>query len=282
MGSSWPKVILHVMPKYALTAVAGRIARHRWSRYIIPWYIRHYRVDVSDAEREVEGYPCLLDFFCRRLQAGARPLEEGVVSPVDGTVSQLGRIERGRLLQAKGATYSIEALLADPALAQHFQQGDYITLYLSPSDYHRIHMPLSGVITSWRYVPGSLFPVNRAGVRHIQGLFTRNERLITLVQTPHGRFAMVKIGATMVGTVRTPYGPAYQGPRARYRRGPLSGQVRIRVEKGEEVGYFAFGSTVIVVFERGMIDGFCVREGQTVRMGQRIAGLRRTDPGRTE
>jgi phosphatidylserine decarboxylase len=273
MAGLWRRVWLHLLPKYAWTAVAGRIARHRWSRHIIPWYIRHFDVDLSDAECGPDAYPSLLDLFCRRLQAGARPLEDGVVSPVDGSVSELGCIERGRLLQAKGSTYSLAALLADEAAAEPFLGGHYITLYLSPRDYHRIHMPLGGTIVAWRYVPGTLFPVNRAGVRHIRGLFTRNERLITWVESPYGRFAVVKVGAAGVGSIRTSYGPGEAAPRARLKRGPLSGEVHWRVRKGDEIGYFAFGSTVILLFEPGIIDAFCVRQGDAVRMGQRIATL---------
>ncbi|MCL6513324.1 MAG: archaetidylserine decarboxylase [Alicyclobacillus sp.] len=273
MSGLWRRLLLHIFPKDAWTALAGHIAGRRWSRRMIPWYVRHFDVDLSDAERAACEYPSLLALFCRRLKPGARPLEGGVVSPVDGTVSELGRIDENTMVQAKGTTYTVQDLLADSAAAEPFVGGHYITLYLSPRDYHRIHMPVDGTLVRWRYVPGVLFPVNPAGVRYIRGLYTRNERLITWVDSDHGLLAVVKVGAAGVGSIRTDYGPPAAGPHARRRSGPREGTLHMSLRKGEELGYFALGSTVILLFEAGMIDGFVVRRGDPVRMGQCIAAL---------
>ncbi|MCL6594237.1 MAG: archaetidylserine decarboxylase, partial [Alicyclobacillus sp.] len=156
--------LLTLFPQRLFTACLGRLARARCSRRLIPLYARWYQIDAREADLPLASYPTLLDFFCRGLAKGARPLAaSGVVSPVDGTVSELGKLDNGQLLQAKGCAYSLAALLADTAAAERYEGGHYVTLYLSPRDYHRIHMPVDGRLTAWRYVPGRLFPVNAWG-----------------------------------------------------------------------------------------------------------------------
>jgi phosphatidylserine decarboxylase len=182
-------------------------------------------------------------------------------------------VEAGRLLQAKGCSYTLAALLGDARAAEPFYEGHYITLYLSPRDYHRIHMPVNGTVTRWRYIPGSLYPVNVSGVTHIDGLFTKNERLISFIESDRGSLAMVKVGATIVGSIRTPYGPAYAKPRQRQRHGILEGRPQLRLSRGEEVGYFEFGSTVILVMAPTVVSSFAVRAGDTVKMGETLAHL---------
>ncbi|GMA49099.1 phosphatidylserine decarboxylase proenzyme [Alicyclobacillus contaminans] len=274
MKSILGRVKLRVLPKRTLTEWVGHAARKRWSRHLIPWYIRHYQIDCSEAEHAPEQYRCLVDFFARGLRADARPIaESGVVSPVDGTVSEMGDIQSGTLLQAKGKTYSLRALVGGEDLADAFQAGSYITIYLSPRDYHRIHAPLDGRVTYWRYIPGNLYPVNAAGVAHIQGLFVQNERLITQLATDFGTLALVKVGATIVGSIRTPYGPQYERPMRRKQRCMQSQHVSLPVQRGRELGRFEFGSTVILLFPPGMVDQFTVRTGDIVRMGQQIAIL---------
>jgi phosphatidylserine decarboxylase len=274
MKPMFAKLALRLLPKCTLTAVVGWAARQSWSKHLIPWYIRRYQIDDSEAELVPSEYPSLVDFFARRLREGARTVAKtGVVSPVDGTVSACGAIRSGTLLQAKGCEYTLEALLGGSDWAEIYQNGDYMTIYLSPRDYHRIHAPLPGTITRWRYIPGSLFPVNPAGVRYVPGLFTKNERLITQVESPFGRYAVVKVGATIVGSIRTAYGPEYQRPHRRRRQSVASGAVEIPVDRGEEIGRFEFGSTVVLLFEPGMIRNICVQRGETVQMGQRVARL---------
>lgn len=266
------RIVLRLLPKRTLTTWIGRLTRHPVSRHAIPWYIRHYRIDVSEAEFTLHQYTTLVDFFCRRLRPRARHIAcAGVSSPVDGTVSEFGRIHEGQLLQAKGSSYSLAALLGSKDAAKTYQGGDYITLYLSPRDYHRIHMPTDGTLIRWAYIPGSLYPVNSMGVRFVDGLFTKNERVITHVIAGVGRYAVVKVGATIVGSIRTPYGPEYRLPKTRAKLSPNEVDISIAKERGEELGWFEFGSTVILVFAKGVIQSFDVQIGQSIQMGQRIA-----------
>lgn len=268
------KLALHALPKRALTAVVGAFSMRPASRYVIPWYIRHYQIDMSEAELPLHEYTCLRDLFCRRLKSGMREIGwRGLISPVDGTVSEFGTIRSGQLLQAKGDPYSLAALLGDEVAAHKFEHGCYITLYLSPRDYHRIHMPVAGTVKGWRYIPGALFPVNRHGVRAIRGLFTKNERLVTFIETPHGDIAMIKVGATIVGSIRTDYGPTYERPGTRHRGAVIEGDAQINFERGAEVGHFELGSTVILLLEKGMVESFAVQLGQSIRMGALLATL---------
>jgi phosphatidylserine decarboxylase len=274
MASRVAKWGLRFLPKRTLTALVGRLSRTALSRPLIPWYARMYRIDVSEAERPLDEYATLAEFFSRRLRPEARPLAgEGLVSPVDGTVSDFGIIRQGVLLQAKGCTYTLAALLGREPDAERFEGGTYLTLYLSPRDYHRIHMPVAGRIVYWRYIPGCLYPVNPLGVAHVPGLFTKNERLVTWIDCEYGRLAMVKVGATIVGSIRTPYGPAPAGAWRAGRRRPLEGAVSLPLDRGEELGHFEFGSTVILICPPGMVRSFTVEDGQFVRMGERIACL---------
>jgi phosphatidylserine decarboxylase len=189
-------------------------------------------------------------------------------------VSQAGRAEGGRLVQAKGLDYTLEALLADPALAARFRGGAFTTLYLSPRDYHRIHSPLAGQIVGYRYVPGHLWPVNAASVRGVRGLFTVNERLVTVIDTALGRCAVVAVGAMIVGRIHAFYDPTIPVsnlPRAR----PVSRDYRtpIPIAKGQELGAFEMGSTVILILEAGrarLREGLV--EGARVRVGEALGG----------
>lgn len=266
------RTALRLLPKRTLTMWVGQLAKHPVSRHVIPWYIRHYEIDATEAELPVSEYESLVDFFRRRLKNGARFVEaQGVSSPVDGTVSEFGLIHQGQLLQAKGSAYSLAALLGSEEAARRYEGGHYITLYLSPRDYHRIHMPTHGTLTEWLYIPGTLYPVNPMGVKSIQGLFTKNERLVTHVTANAGHYAVVKVGATIVGSIRTHYGPAYMTPRRRAKVSLHRGNICIPKCRGEELGWFEFGSTVILVFEANFIQSFDVQTGQWLQMGQHIA-----------
>lgn len=265
------RLALSLLPKRTLTTLIAAFARSKASRVVIPWYMRHYQIGLEDAEKSIGEFDSLMDFFCRTLKKGARAIANAtIISPVDGRVSELGAIHAGQVFQAKGCTYSIEALLGDASLAESFQDGVYITLYLSPRDYHRIHMPIEGYIHSWRYIPGRLFPVNDHGVRLISGLYTKNERVVTGIETPWGRMLFVKVGATIVGSVQTVYGasspPTFSRARRRFAQGAGGGYFL----RGDEIGHFEFGSTVILLFEPGMVDSFCVQKGQFVQMGEAL------------
>jgi phosphatidylserine decarboxylase len=210
---------------------------------------------VDEAELPLASYRTFGSFFTRRLKAGARPIAPGdgvPISPVDGAVSACGIGEAGRLFQAKGRDYLLSALLADADEARRFEGGSYATLYLSPRDYHRIHAPLGGSILGYSYVPGKLWPVNRPSVRGVPDLFAVNERVVTYLETPLGHVAVVAVGATCVGRIRLAYeddvitDAGHAASKRRY-------DVPPRVAKGEELGVFEMGSTVILLFERGRV-----------------------------
>ncbi|WP_067931670.1 archaetidylserine decarboxylase [Alicyclobacillus kakegawensis] len=270
----WKQWGVRLLPKRTLTAVIGRFARMRLSRLLIPHYVRWYQIDADEAEHPLDAYSSLCEFFTRGLLPGARPLAAGgLISPVDGTVSALGRILEGTLLQAKGYLYTVSALLGSDKDAEAFEGGHYITLYLSPRDYHRIHMPISGKVVFWRYIPGRLYPVNALGVAAVPGLFSKNERLVSWLETGYGRLAMVKVGATVVGSIRTPYGPRFSGAWNRQRRRISEGAAGLWLERGGELGRFELGSTVILLCPPGMVKNFTVSPGSSVRMGEQVAQM---------
>jgi phosphatidylserine decarboxylase len=272
--------LMRIVPRSALSTAVGHATRARapaaLHQVAMKAFVRRYGVNLQEAERALEDYPTFAEFFTRRLKPDARPIEGGenvVVSPVDGTVSQIGYINGGECLQTKGVSYPVEKLLADPEGARRFVGGAYATLYLSPRDYHRIHAPLSGRITGYSYIPGELWPVNRASVRLQERLFCLNERLTTYLETRAGQVAVVKVGATCVARIRAAYDDVitHTGGEARVHRY----RTPIPVAKGAELGVFEMGSTVILLFEsdRARWDEG-LREESVVRMGRRIGELR--------
>ena len=271
---------LRAVPKNALSRAAGALARWRAPAPVrlaaMRAFSRRYGVDLSECGG-LGSFATFGEFFARPLRPGLRPVAPGdevIVSPVDAVVSAAGVAEAGRLLQAKGIDYRAGALLGDEALAGRLEGGAYATLYLSPRDYHRIHFPLGGRILGWRYLPGRLWPVNPASVRHVPGLFTVNERLVTVLETPLGRCAVVAVGATVVGRVHASYDPAV--PPTNLRGGRPAGRdypSPLPVAKGGELGAFEMGSTVILLFERGRVALRPeVVSGARVRVGMPIGG----------
>lgn len=274
MNQRWSMALLSVLPKNALSRAAGRFARTRLSKAVVPGFARSFKINVDEAAKPMADYPTLVDFFCRELKPGARTVDIDpavLVSPVDGRVAQCGRLDRGELLQAKGVTYTATALLADPAIAERYAGGYYLTIYLSPQDYHRIHTPAAGKVVGATYVPGTLWPVNAVGVAGVPGLFAKNERLITYLETDFGRIAVVKVGATIVGSVKVVYDARLgtNRPRAQVEEHPhLDGP---SLEKAAELGRFEFGSTVILLVEPGNLawaEG--IAPGVPVRLGQAL------------
>jgi phosphatidylserine decarboxylase len=269
-----------LLPKAALSSAAGRVARarapasfHRWAMRL---FARHYQVLLAEAEHDFQGYSTFAEFFSRRLKPGARPVDpdpRAVVSPVDGTVSQLGYAAGRTCIQAKGLRYSLEELLRDPVAAKPFLDGAFATLYLAPKDYHRIHAPLSGQIEGYAYIPGQFWPVNPLAVATKESLFCLNERLITFLSTTAGSTALVKVGATCVARIRATYSEVvtHSGKPAAVYRFPSP----IAVRKGEELAAFEMGSTVILLFQKDRVqwDG-SLAPGSLVRMGMRIGVIR--------
>ncbi|KSU81212.1 MULTISPECIES: archaetidylserine decarboxylase [Fictibacillus] len=255
MINSVLKHVIRLLPQNAISRTAGKWGHSSLSRHIIKPYSALYKIDKEEIEKPLEEYPTFTAFFTRKLKEDARPISSGIdtlVSPVDGKVAQFGTITEGALIQAKGINYTVEQLLGCTSeISDKYEGGTFLTIYLSPSDYHRIHMPLPGKLTKATYLPGRLFPVNRIGVEHVQGLFTKNERLITYADTPAGEMALVKVGAFVVGSVRVPYGE--HSTNVKNGRAYSTELPDVPFEKGEEVGLFEFGSTVVLLFEKDHI-----------------------------
>ncbi len=236
----------------------------------------HYQVDLSEAERESPGdYRSFNDFFTRRLKPGARPVaedERAVVSPADGYLSQFGVVEDGRLLQAKGHRFSVAALLTDSELARRYDGGTYITVYLPPKDYHRVHAPVAARLTRTIEVPGRLFPVNEGSHASIPGLFCRNERLVC----DFDGYVLVFVGALIVASIETAWSG---GPQSPY-RARLTRRVAKHFGRAEEVGRFLLGSTVVALFPPEALElDASLAQGMRIRMGQRM-GRRESDGSR--
>jgi phosphatidylserine decarboxylase len=254
--------VLHqyLLPKQALTSFAGRVACARGGRYtpqLIRWFVRRYGVNMDEAlNPDLASYASFNEFFTRALREGARPLADAdFICPVDGAISQFGAIEDDQIIQAKGHRYSTTALVGgDRTLAAQFAHGSFATLYLSPRDYHRIHMPCDGRLTRMIYVPGSLFSVNPATARGVPGLFARNERVVCVFESLFGPFVLVLVGATIVGSMATVWHGMVNPPRsAKVREWHYEDQ-QIVLKKGEEMGRFLLGSTVVMLFPRGVME----------------------------
>ena len=296
----------YMLPKRRLTAFAGRVASREGGRTTLPtirWFVRKYGVNMDEAvEPDVARYGSFNDFFTRALKPDARPLADAyLLSPVDGTISQFGRIDRDQILQAKGHRYSTEALVGgDPKLARHFHNGSFATLYLSPRDYHRIHMPCDGRLLRMIHVPGDLFSVNPTTARGVPGLFARNERVVCVFERlrerlrerlPDGEspaqspaddadrdvFAIVLVGATIVGSMATVWHGVINARRTGRVRAWLygAGQTEdIVLRRGQEMGRFLLGSTVVMLFpEAPLAFDPSWEPGHSIRFGEAMADL---------
>jgi phosphatidylserine decarboxylase len=276
---------LRALPKNALSRLVGRLTDWEGPATLLHpamrGFARAYDIDLA-ASPPLESYRSFGQFFARPLRPGLRPIAPGdevVVSPVDARVSEVGLATAGAMVQAKGIDYSVAALLGDAELGRRFEGGAWATLYLSPQDYHRIHFPLSGGVTGWRYLPGQLWPVNAASVAQVPGLFTVNERLVTLLDSPLGLAAIVAVGATVVGRVRAAYDPNVPLTDQAGARLARSGDYAppLPVKKGDELGAFEMGSTVILVFEPGrVVLSGRLKPGARVRVGEPIGGREAT------
>jgi phosphatidylserine decarboxylase len=266
----------YLLPQRWLTILLSRlmnVSRPVWlKRSLIEWFVHHYKVDISLAVHpHIDLYFTFNNFFIRALKPGARPLAEAtVVSPVDGTISQIGKIEQGVLIQAKGLTYTVEDLLTvESELVSYFKKGLFTTLYLSPRDYHRVHMPLTGKLIQMIYVPGDLFSVNQMTAANVVNLFARNERLVCEFETAIGRVALVFVGALFVAGIHTKW--AGDIKRAKQITVTDYREHNITLEQGTEIGYFKFGSTVILLLPdtSGHWDE-TLKAGNSILMGQTL------------
>lgn len=253
-------LLQYLLPKQALTHFAGWVAsRERgWvTTEIIRRFVAKYRVNMDEAlDSDISSYRTFNEFFTRALKPGVRPMAQAaLVCPVDGAISQFGPVAGDQIFQAKGHHYSTTALVGgDAALAAHYQDGSFATIYLSPRDYHRIHMPCDGRLTRMIYVPGDLFSVNPVTARGVPGLFARNERVVCVFESARGPFVLVLVGATIVGSMATVWHGVVNPPRGkvvREWRYPASGQPEVALKQGEEMGRFLLGSTVVLLFPKG-------------------------------
>ena len=279
-ASLWDRMVVlpqYLMPHHWLSMMMYRLTRSKvvWFKSLfIRFIVTAYNVNVDEAtETDLTAFPSFNAFFTRELRAGARPIATGanLVSPVDGAISQIGDIHTGQIIQAKGQDYSVLELLAgDESLATLFEQGQFATIYLSPRDYHRIHMPLTGKLKQMSYIPGKLFSVSPRTARTVPNLFARNERVVTVFETEQGPMVLVLVGAIFVGSIETvwqgqitpPYGKTIQ-------HWQYGDEQAITLQKGEEMGRFNMGSTVIILRPE-QADKFnqSIEGEQSVVMGQ--------------
>ena len=270
----------YLLPKKALTQFGGLVAGAQMGAVthgIIRWFIKRYGVNMAEAANpDPTSYASFNEFFTRPLKPGARPLAQtDYICPVDGAISQFGRIEKDQIFQAKGHSYSTTALVGgDAKLASEFEGGHFACLYLSPKDYHRIHMPVSGTLRQMIYVPGDLFSVNPTTARGVPGLFARNERVVCVFDTAHGPFVNVLVGATIVGSMATVWHGQVNPPRLpdvtawNYKPGEFV------YKQGDEMGRFLLGSTVVMLWpEQAMRFNPAWQPAGAIRMGESMAAL---------
>lgn len=267
---------IDLLPKNLWSRAVGVAAHAKLPRPItqasIRAFARAYAIDVDEAAEPLSSFRTVGEFFTRRLKPGARPVDRrpGIaVSPADGHVLNCGRIADGELIQAKGRTFTVADLLG-PDEGERYRNGHWVTVYLSPQDYHRVHHPSEGRLVRSRYVPGHLWPVNRMGVERVDELFCVNERVVTVVDGPLGRVASVMVGATSVGDMTVAYDPSLRTNRGHDGR-TTDYDPPLTVQRGAELGVFHLGSTVVVVFANDEISLEPLTPGQAVRMGQPIA-----------
>ncbi len=271
----------YLLPKQALTVLAGKLAGAEaggLTTSVIRWFVGRYGVNRAEAANpDIASYKSFNEFFTRPLQQGARPLAEAdFLCPVDGAISQFGAIERDQIFQAKGHQYSTTALVGgDRELAANFADGSFATLYLSPRDYHRIHMPCDGRLTRMIYVPGALFSVNPTTARGVPGLFARNERVVCVFESAFGPFVLTLVGATIVGSMATVWHGLVNPPRPGVLREWRYDDQQIVLKKGEEMGRFLLGSTVVMLFPKDVITfNPDWAPARAIRMGEAMAGSR--------
>jgi phosphatidylserine decarboxylase len=274
----------YLLPKQLITTLAGRFAsqaRGNTTTSVIRWFVKKYQVNMAEAlNPDISSYTTFNDFFTRALKPDARVITSAeLISPVDGAISQFGAIEFDQIFQAKGHSYSTTALVGgDQTLAAQFQNGSFATLYLSPKDYHRIHMPCDGRLTRMIYVPGDLFSVNPTTARGVPGLFARNERVVCVFDTDKGPFVLVLVGATIVGSMATVWHGQINPPRSADIREWRYDDELISLKQGHEMGRFMLGSTVVMLFPESRSKTLAFNPewaaGGAIQLGQAMCQLR--------
>jgi phosphatidylserine decarboxylase len=281
---NWLKVNLqYVIPKHPISRLVGKLASAKAGALttgLIKLFIKQFNVNMQEAVHErAEYYDTFNAFFTRPLKEGIRPIDEDethLIHAVDGAVSQAGPIRNDQIFQAKGHDYSLTTLLGGtPDVAAPFKNGDFATIYLSPRDYHRIHMPIEGTLTDMIYVPGELFSVNPLTAENVPGLFARNERVVALFDTPAGKMAMVLVGATIVASIETVWAGTVTPPATKQVvHWRYEGEDAISLKKGEEMGRFKLGSTIVVCFEPDAVALESLIPAQPTRLGTHFATLK--------
>ncbi len=275
----------YMMPQLYLTQAAGWLAERKWgavTHLIIKLFAKKYQVNLAEAEKtEAADYASFNEFFIRPLKEHARPINQdpkALCLPADGRVSESGRIEENQLLQAKGHHFSLETLLAnDFTLADKFKNGDFITTYLSPRDYHRVHMPCDATLRKMIYVPGELFSVNPFLAEHVLNLFARNERVICEFDTAFGPMVQILVGATITASMSTVWAGVINPPRTKevmVYEYLTTGETAVHLKKGQEMGAFRLGSTVINLFPKGAVElETYLKAGEPTKMGERLGQI---------
>jgi phosphatidylserine decarboxylase len=268
----------YIIPKQAITALAGKLASAKAGKLttaVIKWFVNRYQVNMDEAEQpDIATYQSFNEFFTRPLKKGARRITKAdFICPVDGAISQFGDINADQIFQAKGHQYSTLAMLAgDKALAASFQDGHFATLYLSPKDYHRIHMPCDGTLKSMTYVPGDLFSVNPTTAQGVPGLFARNERVICEFDSMHGVFVLILVGATIVGSMATVWHGVVNPPRLGAVNTWTYEGPSILLKQGEEMGRFLLGSTVVMMFPANTLTfNKAWKPEKPIQLGEKMA-----------
>lgn len=261
MNSRIAVLAQYVIPKQAITMLAGKLANleaGKLTTSVIRWFVQRYNVNMTEAaDPNIRAYRTFNEFFTRPLKIDARPLAKAdFICPVDGAISQLGKIDADQIFQAKGHFYTTTALLGgDENAAQKYQNGHFACLYLSPKDYHRIHMPCDGTLKLMTYVPGALFSVNPTTAQGVPGLFARNERIVCeFYSEQHGNFVMVLVGATIVGSMATSWHGIVNPPRSADIRKWSYNDQNITFKQGDEMGKFLLGSTVVMLFPKDSLS----------------------------
>ena len=279
----WLKVNLqYITPKHLLSRLVGKLAAAElggFTTFIIKLFIKQYNVNMDEALHSDPGYYRSFNaFFTRPLKPEARTIDENpsaLIHAVDGAVSQFGDIRDDSIFQAKGHDYSLTSLLGGkPDIAQPFKDGTFATVYLAPRDYHRIHMPIDGTLTDMIYVPGELFSVNPLTAQNIPGLFARNERVVAIFDTPVGKMAMVLVGATIVASMETVWAGTVTPPAGKnvqHWQYDKDSEASVKLKKGDELGRFKLGSTIVACFENQAIDFEPLAPGQVTRLGEPMA-----------